>query len=201
MRWRGSVGMLAIAMVAGGSAGALANDPRLPTTVDPERLPPAYRVEGARLLTAREAHAAVTSLPGVVLIDVRTHEETLFNGVAAPMHRHIPYVLSDLDHSYDPASRRYKLEPNPDFVKAVDNLLTELGLDRRRATIITYCSVGERSARAASLLNRSGFANAYSVVDGFEGDPHAKAGPGWKASGLPWASHLAPSQAYKSPSL
>ena len=96
------------------------------------------------------------------------------------MHRHIPYVIPDIDHSYDPIAQRYRLEPNPDFVKAVDNLLAELKLDRK-ATLILYCSVGERSARSASLLARSGFQNVYSMVDGFEGDATAKAGPGWKA--------------------
>lgn len=183
-----------------GSGLVRANDPRLPSSVNPENLTPAYRVEGNRHVTAREAHAAVSASRDIVLIDVRTFEETLFNGIATLMHRHIPYVISDLDHSYDPVTERYKLEPNPDFVKAVDGLLVELKLDRR-ATLILYCSVGERSARAASLLNRSGFANAYSMVDGFEGDPKSKSGPGWKPSGLPWTHRLAPSQAYKSPTM
>ena len=36
---------------------------------------------------------------------------------------------------------------------------------------------------AANLLAQAGYANVYSVVDGFEGDgPQAR---GWKASGLP----------------
>ena len=176
---------------------ARADDPRLKPTVDPALLPESYRVEGGRHLTAREAHAA-SALPGVVLIDVRTHEETLFNGIAAPMRRHIPYVIPDLDHSYDAQAQRYKLEPNPDFVKAVDNLLAELKLDRT-ATLILYCSVGERSGRAARLLSQSGFASAYSMVDGFEGDPTSKVGPGWKGSGLPWTYQLKAEQAYKSP--
>ena len=191
------VAALLILISAAASAPASADDPRLKPTVDPALLPPAYRVEGNRHLTAREAHAA-TALPGVVLIDVRTHEETLFNGVAAPMRRHIPYVVPDLDHTYDATAERYKLEPNPDFLKAVENLLAELKLDRS-ATLILYCSVGERSGRAASLLSRSGFPNAYSMVDGFEGDPTSKAGPGWKAVGLPWTYKLSPEQAYRSP--
>jgi rhodanese-related sulfurtransferase len=116
------------------------------------------------------------------------------------MHRHIPYVVPDFDHTYDPAAQRYRLETNPDFVKAVDNLLIELKLDRR-ATLIIYCSVGERSARAANLLNRSGFASAYSMVDGFDGHPKGKAGLGWKANGLPWTYALKASQAYKSPTM
>lgn len=198
MRWR-AASLLAMLACGVGASLVHADDPRLPSTVKPELLPPAYRVDGNRHLTAREAHAAVATLPGVVLIDVRTHEETMFNGVATPMHRHIPYVIPDADHSYDDVNQRYKLAPNPDFVKAVDNLLGELKLDRT-VTLILYCSVGERSGRAASLLTQSGFTRAYSMVDGFEGNSQSKAGPGWKASGLPWSHRLAPSQAYKSPS-
>ena len=140
-------------------AGNLAHaaDPRLTVTVDPKLLQPGFQTDAGHL-TAREAHRAVTTLAGLVLIDVRTHEETLFNGVATAMHRHIPYVIPDLDHSYDPVNQRYRLEPNPDFVRTVTNLLAEMKLDRG-ATVVLYCSVGERSARAASLLTRSGFAN------------------------------------------
>ena len=193
---------LACGIVALGLAGGMAHatDPRLTVTIDPAVLPPGYRTESNLYLTAREAHRAVTTLPGVVLIDVRTHGETLFNGIATPMHRHIPYMIPDLDHSYDATHQRYKLEPNPDFAKAVDNLLAELKLDRK-ATLILYCSIGERSAKATSFLARSGFANVYSLAEGFEGDPAAKAGPGWKASGLPWTQRLNAAQAYKSPSM
>ena len=82
-------------------------------------------------MTAREAHRAVTSLSRVVLIDVRIHEETLFNGVAEAMHRHIPYVIADADHNYDTDRQRYRLEPNPYFPKAVDDLLGEMKAPRR----------------------------------------------------------------------
>lgn len=191
-------GVLLLLLLA--ASTALAADPRIEVTIAPAALPQNHRIDSGLHITARQAYAAVSSLPGVVLLDVRTHEETLFNGVATTMHRHIPYVIPDLDHSYDPQAMRYKLEPNPDFVKAVDNLLAELKLDRK-ATVVVYCSVGERSARAANLLARSGFANVYSVADGFEGDPASTVGPGWKASGLPWTYRLNASQAYKSPTL
>lgn len=191
-------GVLLLLLLAASTARAA--DPRIEVTIAPAALSQNHRIDSGLHITARQAYAAVSSLPGVVLLDVRTHEETLFNGVATTMHRHIPYVIPDLDHSYDPQAMRYKLEPNPDFVKAVDNLLAELKLDRK-ATVVVYCSVGERSARAANLLARSGFANVYSVADGFEGDPASTVGPGWKASGLPWTYRLNASQAYKSPTL
>ncbi len=182
------------------SEGAFAQDPRITVTVDQGLLPPAHRVEGGLHLTAREAHRAVSTLSGVVLIDVRTHEETLFNGVASPMHRHIPYVIADFDHSYDTERERYRLEPNPYFPRSVDELLAEMKLDRE-ATIILYCSVGERSARAANLLIQSGFKSVYSMVEGFEGDPASGIGAGWKAAGLPWTQRLRRDQAYKNPAM
>ena len=197
MSWRVIVFFLAL-----GFAGeiALAADPRLTVTVDPKLLPPGYQTDSGLYLTAREAHRVATTLPRIVVIDVRTHGETLFNGVATPMHRHIPYVMLDVDQSYDTKNARYRLEPNPDFVKAVEMLLTEMKLDRT-ATLVVYCSVGERSARATNLLARSGFTTVYSVADGFEGEASSKIGPGWKASVLPWSQQLKPQQAYKSPSM
>ncbi len=186
------------AILPRGDAGAA--DPRLPATVIAADLPAPFRIESNHYVTAREAADVVAKRPDVLLIDVRTFGEALFNGVATPMHRHIPYVMFDIDHSYDAANQRYKLEPNPDFVKAVDNLLGEHKLTRD-ATLILYCSAGERSARAANLLAGSGFANVYSMVDGFEGDTTSKAGPGWKAAGLPWSHRMQVSQAYKSPSM
>lgn len=199
-RKAGACGALSALAALAASVACEAADARIKVSVREADLPAAYRVDGGLYVTARQALRIVKTLPGVVLIDVRTHEETLFNGVATSMHRHVPYVIPDFDHSYDAKAKRYKLEPNPDFVKAVDNLLAERKLDRG-ATLIVYCSVGERSARAANLLLRSGFRSVYSMVDGFEGDPTAKAGKGWKASKLPWSYQLEPSQAYKSPSL
>lgn len=193
--------LLMVALVASPTIEqARAQDPRIAVTVDRELLPPARRVEGGLHLTAREAHRAVSTLPGVVLIDVRTHEETLFNGVAVAMHRHIPYLIADLDHSYDAEHERYTLEPNPYFSRSVDDLLAEMKLDRG-ATIIVYCSVGERSARAANLLLQSGFKSVYSMVEGFEGDPASRIGAGWKAAGLPWTQRMRRDQAYKSPAM
>lgn len=193
----------AAAVLAGGpwTRTAAAADSRIKTKVDHSLVPPEARLDSGHYVTAREAHDAVQSrLARLLMIDVRTHGETLFNGVASPMHRHIPYVMLDIDHTYDAKAERYKLEPNPDFVKAVDQLLAEHKLDRT-ATLILYCTVGERSSKAANLLAASGFTNVYSMIDGFEGTPASRIGPGWKHSGLPWSSKLRPSQAYKSPSM
>lgn len=194
--WLALSALLAGVLLA--TAGASAQQTPPIAAIDPERLPLAHRFEGVRYVTARDAHRIATSMPRTVLIDVRTFEETIFNGVAAAMRRHIPYLVADLDHSFDPAAGRYKLETNPDFVTAVRHLLQETGLGTD-AVLLIYCSVGERSARAASLLARSGFQNVYSVADGFEGDPKSPIGPGWKGSGLPWSDRLTAAQAYKSP--
>lgn len=179
---------------------AQAADPRLPNTVNAGSISPGSRIDSGNYVIAKEAFKAATSLDRLLLLDVRTRGETIFGGVATAMHRHIPYVQIDDDHAFDSKNGRYKLVPNPDFVKAVDSVLAERKLDRK-ATLILYCSVGERSAKAANLLAASGFTNVYSMVDGFEGDPASKLGPGWKASGLPWSLQMSSQQAYKSPSM
>ena len=188
--------VLAATLASGVSEAA---DPRITSKVDIQALPRSHQTPAGLYVRAEDAYAVVTRHKDVLLIDVRTYGETIFNGVAPQMHRHIPYVTRDDDHTFDERLGRYKLVPNPDFVKAVDNLLAERRLDRT-ATVIVGCSIGERSAKAASLLAQSGFSNVYSMVDGFEGLAGAGTGRGWKGSGLPWTFEMKPAQAYKSPS-
>ena len=64
--------------------------------------------------------------------------------------------------------------------------------------MILYCSVGERSAKAAALLAASGYSRVYTMVDGFEGDT---TGDGWKRSGLPWGYEMTEDQSYHSPTM
>jgi rhodanese-related sulfurtransferase len=72
--------------------------------------------------------------------------------------------------------------------------------------LILYCSVGDRSAKAARLLGESGHRNVYNMVDGFEGDatagPAAGAAlPGWQGAGLPVTFEMSEDQAYHSPTM
>ena len=72
------------------------------------------------------------------------------------------------------------------------------------AHLIFMCRSGStRSAPAADALYELGYANVYSMVDGFEGGK-AKTGQhqgarvvnGWKNSGLPWSYKLNPEKIY-----
>lgn len=49
--------------------------------------------------------------------------------------------------------------------------------------ILFLCRSGVRSHYAAELAARVGFAHAYNVLEGFEGNGPGK---GWRAAGLPW---------------
>jgi rhodanese-related sulfurtransferase len=148
-------------------------------------------------VTARQAHAVLQANSDVLLIDVRTPAEVLFSGIATAAARNIPYLMIEEGYAYDPPARRYKLTANADFPKSIALLLEERKL-ASQATMILYCSVGERSAKAAALLAASGYSRVYTMVDGFDGDA---TGDGWKRSGLPWTYEMTEEQAYHSPTM
>ena len=85
----------------------------------------------------------------------------------------------------------------------VERRLAARGLGRD-ATVVVICRSGDRSAVAADMLAKGGFAHVWSVVDGFEGDL-AKEGPeaghrvvnGWKNKGLPWGYRLDKAKMYR----
>lgn len=184
------------------AGAAVAADARLDTAVSAQDVPAHKRSAGGLYVTASEAHAALQRDRRILLIDIRTHGETVFAGVATPMHRHVPYMMLDEDHAYDAEKRRYKLSPSPDFAKAIEQLFVDYKLERN-APIVLYCSTGERSAKAASYLSQIGYGGVHSMIDGFDGDPTVGEvlGKGWRQAGLPWTHELAPSQTYKSPSM
>jgi rhodanese-related sulfurtransferase len=71
--------------------------------------------------------------------------------------------------------------------------------------ILVMCRPGARSAAAVDELAKAGFVNAYSIVDGFEGDKLEASGRyrngqrivnGWKNSGAPWTYQLDPRIVY-----
>jgi rhodanese-related sulfurtransferase len=163
--------------------------------LDASQVPEKKRTRLGLYLSATEAYAA-SQRERVLFIDARTRAEVSFLGMPTVADVNIPYMEMDEFHTWDDQKRTYKLEPNSDFVRAVDGQLTRKGL-RRDAKIIVMCRSGDRSARAADLLADSGFSNVWTVVDGFEGDI-AKDGPqagrravnGWKNAQLPWSYEL-----------
>ncbi|WP_137699924.1 rhodanese-like domain-containing protein [Marimonas lutisalis] len=161
-------------------------------------VPEKKRTDIGLYLTASEAAQMRASRSGTLLIDVRTRAEVAFVGQAAGVDRNIPYMVVDEFWEFDAKKSTYKLSVNPDFAARVAELVAARGLGKD-ATLILMCRSGSRSAKAANLLAKLGYAQVYSVVDGFEGDK----GPsglrdvnGWKNSGLAWSYKLPPETVY-----
>jgi rhodanese-related sulfurtransferase len=74
----------------------------------------------------------------------------------------------------------------------MERRLKEKGLTKDDPVVL-ICRYGERSSRAADLLNDSGYKRVYVVVYGFEGELSEKGRRnvnGWKVDGLPWSYEL-----------
>ena len=161
-----------------------------------EDLPAKKQTKAGLYLTAAEAGDLLQD--GTVLfLDVRTHAEIAYVGIADRVDLNIPlYVFSD-KAAFDPAKGTFTTEANPLFLSEFSEFMLENGLpyDTR---IVIICRSGARSATAANLLFDFGFPNVYSVTDGFEGDKMAE-GPskgqrvvnGWKNAGLSWSYSIA----------
>lgn len=126
-------------------------------------------------LTLEEAWALLQDDPAAVLIDVRTQAEWQFVGVPAldELGKQARFVeWTTYPHG----------APNPDFVsQAAESLDPE-------APVLLLCRSGVRSLAAARELTATGFAKAYNVSAGFEGDLDGDGHrtSGWRHSGLPW---------------
>ncbi len=147
----------------------------------------------ALYVNAVQAHQMKLQDPdNVFLVDVRTQGEIEFLGMADIADVNIPYMFNDLSE-WDTKKYRYLKQPNSNFSVTLREKLEEAGLDKNN-TILLMCRSGTRSSKAANLLHQLGYTNAYTVVDGFEGDK-VKAGPhkgqrlvnGWKNANLPWS--------------
>lgn len=116
---------------------------------------------------------------GARLVDVRTQAE--WNFVGLPDLGGLASQVHCVEWQSFPTGAQ-----NPDFVRAVE---AELGSDRT-APVLLLCRSGARSRAAAIALTRAGFAQAFNVTGGFEGDidadGHRGRRNGWKAAGLPW---------------
>lgn len=161
----------------------------IPTTVTKDTLIKKKQTEQHKYLTAAEAHKVLTAHPEkAVLIDVRTLAEVEFVGSTPSASAIIPYMNNDFEE-WDAKKGRYKKVINGSFPILFEDFMAEKGYDKN-TPVMFMCRSGSRSAKAASLANKLGYKNAYTVVDGFEGDK-SDAGDrtvnGWKNSGLPWS--------------
>lgn len=128
-------------------------------------------------LAPSQAWELLASNPDATLVDVRTSAEWQWVGGAD---------LSGL------GKRTVGIEwvtsagqPNSRFVEQ----LAEAGLEPE-APVLFLCRSGVRSANAAAVATAAGYATAYNVAEGFEGDPDAQGHRGtvngWKVAGLAW---------------
>jgi len=123
----------------------------------------------AGALLPAEAHALMQQ--GARLVDVRTDPELLYVG-SVPGSEAIEW------NSF-PAGTR-----NPDFLKQL------AGAVRKDEPVMFLCRSGVRSHHAAIAATEAGWAEAYNILEGFEGDKdgagHRNEAGGWKYARLPW---------------
>lgn len=162
------------------------------TTVTNDMLSKKKQSDSNKYLTAKQAYDVIKTYPDeVMFIDVRTPAEIEFVGWTPLVDAVIPYMTNDLDE-WNEKKHRYKKVINGDFPIVFEELMETKGYNKN-TPIIFMCRSGTRSSKAASLVTKLGYTQAYTVVDGFEGDK-AKEGAekghrvinGWKNSKLPW---------------
>jgi len=147
-------------------------------------------------LTATEAYAFKQRLSDRLLfVDIRSPAEIMFVGMPESMDINIPLLSPDYSQ-WSEIKRSYPMERNDRFNKQIDEAINARSMTQKDS-IVLLCRSGKRSAKAASLLHNRGYAQVYTVVDGFEGDK-VKTGMnkgkrmvnGWKNSQLPWGYTL-----------
>ena len=106
-----------------------------------------------------------------VLVDVRTTEERKFVG-HVPNSLHVAWMTG------------ISMNRNPRFIKELEAKV------KKDAIVLFLCRSGKRSAAAAEAATKAGFANAFNVSEGFEGDLNADKQRGsiggWRLHRLPW---------------
>jgi rhodanese-related sulfurtransferase len=126
----------------------------------------------AGALTPAEAFQLLEADPASTLVDVRTRAEWEWVGR--------PPGAELIEWNRWPGGTR-----NADFQH---ELLAKV--PDKTAPVLFLCRSGGRSHHAATLAAQLGFALAFNIVEGFEGDKdaHGHRGTvgGWKVAGLPW---------------
>jgi len=128
----------------------------------------------AGALTPAEAQKLFELVPGAKLVDVRSRAEVELVG-------RIPHATV-IEWAFYPG-----MQPNPDFASQLKSQL-----DPECLTMF-ICRTGGRSHNAAAVAAELGFAEAYNVLEGFEGEstPDTRQRGsinGWKVANLPWTN-------------
>lgn len=123
----------------------------------------------AGALLPSEAHALMQE--GAKLVDVRTNAELHFVG-SVPGSKAIEW------NTYPEGQR------NPAFLEQLAEAV------RKDEPVMFLCRSGVRSHHAAIAATEAGWAEAYNILEGFEGDKDAagrrNVAGGWKFARLPW---------------
>jgi rhodanese-related sulfurtransferase len=130
----------------------------------------------AGAVTPQEAYALVQADPKVKLVDVRTNAERDWVGrviVPEAQHAAVQWTLW-------PGGL-----PNSEFGAQL------IAAARKDDVVLFLCRSGVRSRHAARMATEMGYANAFDILEGFEGDRdaqgHRKTVGGWCKAGLPWS--------------
>lgn len=172
--------------------------PAIAVTLTPDQVPEPKRTETQHYLLPQEVFDFKSKESAqTLLVDIRTPSELQFVGYAPLIDGNVPYITYDYS-DWDAKTKEYKRAFNSGFVGQVEALMAKVGLaGKKDARIILMCRSGDRSARAADLMAKSGYTNVWSAIEGFEGDK-AKDGAskgkrtvnGWKNANLPWTYDL-----------
>ena len=170
----------------------------LAVTLTPEQVPEPKRTQDQHYLLPQEVFDLKTKEASqTLLVDIRTPAELQFVGYTPLIDGNVPYMTFDYS-DWDAKNKDYKRDFNSGFTVQIESLLKKSGIvGGKQARIILMCRSGDRSAKAADLLAKSGYTNVWSAIEGFEGDK-AKDGPnkgqrtvnGWKNAHLPWTYEL-----------
>jgi rhodanese-related sulfurtransferase len=129
----------------------------------------------AGAVTPQEAYQLLQTHPNAKLIDVRTDAERQWVGqVTVPAGQHFGIEWT----GWPGGAQNPRFAEQLEKVAAKDNVLMFL------------CRSGVRSRHAAKLATELGYASAFDILEGFEGDKdsegHRKQVGGWCKAGLPW---------------
>jgi len=129
-------------------------------------------------LTPAKAWELLSQDRRAVLVDVRTDPEWRYVG------------MPDLTTAGRQAALvSWQVFPemtiNPGFISEIESAAPD-----KAAPVLFLCRSGARSRAAAIAATAAGYAEAYNVAEGFEGDLDAEGHRGrvggWKVAGLPW---------------
>jgi rhodanese-related sulfurtransferase len=174
--------------------------------IDVVKVPEAKQSVSGLHLTALEAAEMKQRLGNkALMIDIRTRAEAMYVGMAASVDFLVPVLDFPEFWEWSDQRNEFVQQSNPNFVKDVERRLAQMGLTKNDPVIL-ICRSGVRSNAASGLLFEMGFKQAYTVIDGFEGDT-AKDGPekghrvvnGWKNAKLPWGYKLDKNKMYLDP--